>query len=406
MKQIEELQDEMLTKAKTDLVKYGIDINLLTVSNRGVLDLQDHQVDLSYFIEKTSFSRRDIQLRAYILDDGRFVFMPLEEFYDEYRSNDALSEEIERHQKEVQEILISLSKDFFSKIQKLNESKTLVERIIPGIASNIQNTDSLSTIKSWKAKVILANSAGPTSPKCGEFDKIGYIHIGLKHGNLIPIARADEHHQGFDLIEYLVEKGLIPEDTYYPLNVNINYVDANDAVALEAMKVWRKLGGPNVLIKHHSSHRGVFQITMDDYIKADANIQINKGSLLPLGAELLTHLKLLSSLCIESRKNERKEKQLYKQALKTYNFYLKNILTMEPKSAKLVKDKLDEAETVGGEEGIKLVEAVCFGFNSFKNELHNDVRKALDPKSYSFQKEGMEAIFGDLELANHELGAL
>lgn len=406
MEKLKELQDGFISILKAELSEFGIDETQVTLSNMGKIEIEDHYVDFAVFIEKTEWSRPDMKIRAYTIDSGMIIFMPDSQHYEEYRGSEELENEMEEIRKKVNQKLDELTKIYYESVRELNEDKPLSERFIPALLANYQVTDSLAMVRNWKAKVILRNSAGPDSPKKGEFDAVGYVHIGINLGNIIPIARADEHHRGYDLIEYLQEKGLIPQDIYQPFYVHSDYVDANDAVALQAMKTWRKLGGPNIVIKNWTNSGTAFQVTMDDYIKAEGDIQINKGSLFPLGQGLIDQLKLLSALCIEARQNERKEKQLYKQAVKTFEYYVKNILMLSPNNSAEVLTKIAQAEALGGEEGIKCLEQLMFGFDSFKNKLHNQVRRALDPKALRYERNDMQAIFGDLELANHELGSL
>lgn len=406
MEKLQELQEGFLSILRAELSEWGINPQDITLSNTGRVEIEDHAIEFSTFVDKTSWSRIDMKIRAYTIDNGMLIFMPTRDKYEEYRGNDALEDEMEKIRLNANQKMNELVNAYFESVRELNEDKPLTERLIPAILGNYQLTDSLATVRNWKAKVILANSAGKDSPKIGEFDSVGYVHIGINLGNIIPIARADEHHRGYDLIEYLQEKGLIPQDTYQPFYIHSDYVDANDPIALQAMKTWRKLGGPNVVIKNWSNNSTPFQLTMDDYIKAEGNIQINKGSLFPLGQGMIDQFKLLSALCLEARQNERKEKQLYRQAIKTFEYYVKNLLMLVPNSAAEVITKIHEAESVGGEEGIKALEQLMFGFDSFKNKLHNSVRQALDPKGMRYNRADMEAIFGDLDLANHELGSL
>lgn len=146
------------------------------------------------------------------------------------------------------------------------------------------------------------------------------------------------------------------------------------------------------------------EVMMDDYIKADGRIEINKGELFPLGQGLINELKALANLIHEARQNPRKEKAMFLQASKAYSYYYKNVLMLNPQSDK-VTEEIRAAQDIGGEEGIKKLENLIFGFDGFKNKLHQRVRKALAGGKFNFELRDMEALFGDIELADHELGS-
>lgn len=113
----------------------------------------------------------------------------------------------------------------------------------------------------------------------------------------------------------------------------------------------------------------------------------------------------VSSLCIEARKDERKEKRLYSESLRTYKFFLEKVTIYSTEDEKSVLLDIMKAESLGGEEGIKKLEQLFFGFDGFKNKLHNQIRKAIST-TYDFERRDMLGIFGDLELANHLFGSL
>ena len=87
--------------------------------------------------------------------------------------------------------------------------------IIPEkIQKNFEITGDMSNAKNWKAKILAANSA-TKGQKIGQWDQVRYILIGLKTNNIIPIAIADEHRTGYDVLqEYYYKKKLVPKDDY------------------------------------------------------------------------------------------------------------------------------------------------------------------------------------------------
>ena len=72
----------------------------------------------------------------------------------------------------------------------------------------------------------------------------------------------------------------------------------------------------------------------------------------------------------------------------------------------IIMVKVSSAEKLGGPEGLQKLEEAIFGFDGLKNQIHQQVRVAMDPKAFSFKRDDMLGIFGDLDLANHELGKI
>jgi hypothetical protein len=407
--EILELKQGYLDLIKAELSLFGVDTSQVSLNESYGLIIEDHLVDMAIFAEKASW-KYSIPIRAYSLEDYKtIIFMPTREHYDEYCSNDEMELIIESMRKEINEKVSDLSKLFFEQVAEITFELTLEQRISESIKDNLKISSSLSDIENWKAKIILGNSIGGAKEDrldVGDFDSIGYTWIGITSGTIVPVARGDEHHRGGDLMYYLKSKKMIPQDTYYPIFYHHDYVDANDSIALQAFKVWRKLGGPNIILNRESSQGGEpFHITMDDYIQAQGNIEITKGKLLPIGQKLIDMLTVVSKLCIESRNDERKQKRLYVECLKTYNFYLNKVKIFSTDAEKQVVQDIMKAEAIGGDEGIKQIEQLFFGFNSFKNNLHNQIRKAQTAK-YDFERRDMAGVFGDLDLANHLLGSL
>lgn len=407
---MEEIKENYLSIVQSELSDLGVEDRQVFVTAKGLIEIQEHPVDMIKFLEKFPWSQPEMKLRVYTLDSGTLVFMPISrEHVEKIREQDDLYEELSNYSKQADAKLQEITREYLASLRELNETKTLAERIPKFVAENLAKTESLADIATWTVKVIIGNSIGREGAQVGEMDAVGYTHIGINTGTIVPVARGDEHHRGYDLIYYLIEKGLIPEDTYYPIFHNGDYVDGNDSLALETFKAWRKMGGPNVVIKNSS--RGYnspipFQLTMDDYIKAEGDIKLEKGSLFPIGKELVDHLKKLSQLCQNFRTSQRGEKQVYVQALRLIMFYAQKVEQFETKSLGEVKQKVLAAESVGGLEGLQKLEEAIFGFDGLKNQLHQKLRKALEPNAFSFNVEGMVALFGDLELANHELGSI
>lgn len=111
-----------------------------------------------------------------------------------------------------------------SNIKLINEQKDFTTFQLPkNIPSNFfKITNSLKDIKNWKAR-ILENNSGGEKLKVGDYDEVGYVMISLKDNTIIPIARSDEHHRGYDIMYEIYESKykIVPydynsrDDTFY-----------------------------------------------------------------------------------------------------------------------------------------------------------------------------------------------
>lgn len=407
-----EIKEGFLDLVRAELSVYGADPLKISIDQDDYVYIDDHIVDQPVFIEKSNWIETKMKIRCYTVDYGRIIFMPEHQFYNEYRQREDLENILYTQIDEINAKIKEMHSLYISQLAEENMDKTLAERIVPSLAKNYQITEHLSDVLNWKVKIILGNSMRAPLKK-GDYDNVGYVRIGLKTGTIVPIACSDEHNRGGDLIFHLINKNLIPDDIYYPICPRNDYVAADDTQALLAFKVWRKLGGPNIVIKNSSlTHESQisFQITIDDYIKRDGKIELAKGELLPLGKELIDRLKIVSKLCIDSRHDERRAKRFFLEAIKTYTFILEKIYVFSTDADKQILQDLMKAESLGGDAGIKKVEEIIFGMNGVKNKIHNKIRKSLDElkkdKPFSYIVEDAQKIFGDLELANNELASL
>lgn len=398
----QEIKEGFLDLVKAELSTWGIDPNQVSLDHNEI-KIEDHLVDQTIFISKSQWTAKNLKIRAYTVDSGKIIFMVEHEKMDLLRNNEELENILDKEKLEVENKMHFLKTNFLESLAEFHRDIPLEDRIPKKLKDKYKIT-TLSDVESWKAKVMIRNCSRDDAPKIGEFDNVGYTMIGIETGTIVPIARQDEHHRGHDLIYDLMEKKLIPQDTYHPIYFHSDYVDFNDQVALQAFKIWRKLGGKNIVIKNMNGER--YQVTLDDYIKAEGLIKMNKGELFPIGKNLIDQLKEVARLISETRKDERKSKALYKQAIKTFNYYTTHVdvfFSDDKKQAGL--KEIMVAEALGGEAGIQKLEQFFFGFNSFKNKLHDEIRKALDPNAGSWTRRDMEGLFGDIELANHLMGS-
>ena len=166
-------------------------------------------------------------------------------------------------------------------------------------ALKYETPGNLGDIHKWKAKIILGNSMGDDK-KVGDMDKVGYVGINTRTNEIVPIARADEHQAGHELLYHLAEKGMIkgnPKDfvTLYPTTNYPHYSSNNSHQYVEAIKKWLAYGGPNVVVHSVKQNSGGWSsggekeyITdMEEYAAKNGDVDYGqKGPTKPAG-ELL-----------------------------------------------------------------------------------------------------------------------
>jgi len=272
----------------------------------------------------------------------------------------------------------------------------------PKLRPHLKISGDLNHAEKWEAKVWLANSGKDTDTK------IGYIWINPKTGVLIPVARGDEHHKGWELIDYFEEKGIIPRgQKWTPLWSNHNsatYVyeeEEHRGDTLEAIKKWREIGGPNLTVK--SMYGDSFHVTMDDYIKAKGKPKSNwKGKIAPLGKKLISAFERLAKLYAKHHKDHTVGKRWIVQAgrwVLTVMQHWQHDYRNEREAAEKALVKLET------EDDFDTFENAMFGVDGLKNKIHNSLRKAIeDPDAYSARWE--KDAFGDIELAKAEFDRL
>ena len=128
----------------------------------------------------------------------------------------------------------------------------------------------LGDIEKWKAKIIIGNSMGKDK-KVGQMDEVGYVGINTRTNEIVPIARADEHRAGYELLYHLSEKGAIkgnPEDfiTLFPSTNYPHYMTNDTHKYAQAVQKWLDYGGPNVVVHAQGVKKGGSLMNRKDYV--------------------------------------------------------------------------------------------------------------------------------------------
>ena len=151
-------------------------------------------------------------------------------------------------------------------------------------ALKYETPGNLGNVDKWKAKIVLGNSMGEDK-KVGDMDDVGYVGINVRTNEIVPIARADEHQAGHELLYHLADKGMIhgsPEDfvTLYPSTNYPHYSSNNPHQYVEAIKKWLAYGGPNVVVHSVKQNPGgwssggekEYVTDMEEYAEKDGDV--------------------------------------------------------------------------------------------------------------------------------------
>lgn len=319
-------------------------------------------------------------------------------------SEDDIIEEFRKIEKQIDDSIETTLNNTLEELLK-KEFGSFEDRVPEKIRSNYQMSGDFGSVKSWKALVYLANSCGDGDAQEGEMGEVGYTMIEVDTGEIIPIARSDEHHMGYDLIHHLTSKKLIPKGNYYPIFFNSNYVyqEHPDEVqkALKAFKIWRANGGENTSITATGSRSNDFTVNMDDYINANGNIEIPTGELLPIGKRVVHYLEKCAHIVSGYHQGKKVKEghlvvyaeRIVKELYETHKFFSE------------VK-KLDFAVKIyNQDQDFSKLEQALFAHNGFKNEIHMMIRKAVKSDDY-WDKRELLPIFGDIQFAEREFNRL
>ena len=289
-------------------------------------------------------------------------------------------------------------------------------RLFPGLPPQDYKLGSLRDVAQWQAKIIVANSANEDR-KPGMWDPVGYVMVSLTDDTLIPIARSDEHHAGYDLLHDLSNpprrlkrkplSGLNPQDFVAVYSCGPNYVyDERGLERLtEAARKWLAWGGPDCnVVGAYGSMEGLFG-TFSDLVKHGLKMKGKNGSLSVVGKRVIKAFHDLGQIVSRRTMAERNgrdtsamDRSIFSSATKLVQTvmpildYCWGILRDRDELPGKVKAFVDAGDVAGLTDFI-------FGFHGLKNSIHQAVRDAIaDPHGFDTGK--ITAIFGDLEMAN------
>lgn len=252
-------------------------------------------------------------------------------------------------------------------------------------------------------------------------ESIGYVMVGLKTGTILPIARADEHHKGFDLLNRLIKENYIPNDTYLAIfSLGSDYLhEDNFKEALVIYERWLKMGGPNIIIEDWFGSKNGFITDMKTFVeKKGKSLAPRKGSVATIGKSLISTLTELSLSGVAIRKSSNPDVDFKKYCVslkKLLNLINGPIYFRCQFSSALKKSRFKEPEDLLSEiknpsvpvlDLIQEIEELVFGMHGFKKIVHDEIRECMKSEEERFNDRDIVRIFGDLQKAFDALGRI
>jgi len=275
--------------------------------------------------------------------------------------------------------------------------------IIPeAIAAHFKIKGDLSQADKWKAKVLIGNTG---RVKVGAWDKVGYVLISLDSNTIIPIARCDEHHCGFEVLrEIYFKQALVPREKFESVfAVGLNYVWQDTAAKqVEAFKRFRSYGGSNGIIKGGSKYD--YAATMDDFIVSNGSLSVEGQALAPLGQYVISQLEAIARGVVDKRKTVFRVAYDFIQWVSAGALETCNAIDLDERS--ILKWEREALQAEAGRDYERLAQ-VFFSFRGIKNNLHNRLRAALNDKGeFQFKRRDATAFWGNLDVAMAEFQRL
>ena len=270
----------------------------------------------------------------------------------------------------------------------------LNEKLIP---SNYKNIEDISNIKNWKAKILVGNSMSDDK-KVGDWEEVGYVWISLVDNSIVPLARSDEHHQGYDA---LVELGINAND-YYPVFLGGDYNDGRNnqypyddkdakelKVALLKLQYYgRDLNNINVNMHYILNDYNVKPISGTKFIEGKyGSEEFENNELTELGEELVKNFEKLSKVYQDVAAYRKKSSALLPVINNLFKL-CKNIkLDSGDKlfSTPVLDNVLDYIKFFDENGNEKFLETALFGFGGLRNTIHQALRKRINEKNLNSQ---------------------
>lgn len=299
-----------------------------------------------------------------------------------------------------------------SNIKLINEQKDFTTFQLPkNIPSNFfKITNSLKDIKNWKAR-ILENNSGGEELKVGDYDEVGYVMISLKDNTIIPIARSDEHHHGYDIMYEIYESKykIHPSNFYsvYCLPNSANYPYSKEeadklkdalikcdeyGMDLDTSKVYLKY--IDSLYKNKSYDESL--ISARDFISGKYGLASFGETVSLIGEKLVDAFKNLSNTFENT--NVRGDIPITQLKMAVKKLYTVGSRIQLPDKFKLInpldlEKMMDIIEQYKSKYiDIQKLYKLFFGFNGFRNIFHQRLRKNIGNEDLNKQLGSVKVI--------------
>lgn len=239
----------------------------------------------------------------------------------------------------------------------------------------------------WFVKTHLGNSADTNELKqISNLDKSDLIHFSLIADEFIPISIYDEHQNGVAVMKEFYSRYGINYTDFYPIFLDgINYPCTSDDVkklknVLQRLKDNEyDLSQTFVYIGYLTNDLSIEKITVDDFLNGNFKTEIIKKPLTKVGENFIRAFEDFRD-CFNIRYHGKYSSSLLRKKIKNlYTLLIHYNLT----NAKEYHNIL-EVVTLYEDDNIEeqqLMEQL-FGFNGFRNNIHNRIRERLEDEDF------------------------
>ena len=268
-------------------------------------------------------------------------------------------------------------------------------------------TPSLGQVANWKAKVYEANSGG----EIGQMDKVGYVMISLTDNTIIPIARGDEHHQGYDLLHRLARKGHFKPSDYqavWPYGNNYIYDKRDIRPLLTVLTKYLAYGGNEGVVKGTNDLTGQI-VTISHFVKMKGAMTVKPKQLGPLGQMVIDAYRKLAAATQAARTTFQKSQRskAFLAAYELLQLFERFALPLRDIDWNRIEADMKAVKQLRANDDIDGLDQLFFGFHSIKNNLHNKLREAqkrIAAKKLDWYDKERQGVWGDLDQAVDMLG--
>lgn len=270
---------------------------------------------------------------------------------------------------------------------------------------NYKNINNIADIKDWEAKILTGNSMSDDK-KIGQWEEVGYVWISLVDNTIIPLARSDEHHQGYDAIQ---EMGINANDYYpvflggdfYPDGKNNQYpYNQEDArnlkIALLKLQYFgRDLSTIDVNMHYILNDWKSKPIKASEFVEGKyGKEKYEEAKLTPLGEKLVKTLEKLSLTYTYIIEHQTSSNRLFDVVNDLYE--LCEDIKLDSGDKLFNSIMLDNIYNAMGDydsgKGSKQLETVLFSFGGIRNIIHQALRKRVNEENLNKQLGNVQQI--------------